>query len=95
MRTKCYTEKRFFEWREDDISVSLRARSASYGGGSEVLVVTYQRTSGTLSPGAHAGSYNGQDAYNDMLITDGLLGRFGNSGNADRKECGGGTTDAR
>lgn len=25
-------------------------------------------TTGTLSPGAHAGSYNGQDAYNDMLI---------------------------
>ena len=30
-----------------------------------------QNTTGTLSPGAHAGSYNGQDAYNDMLITDG------------------------
>lgn len=27
-----------------------------------------QKTTGTLSPGAHAGSYNGQDAYNDMLI---------------------------
>ena len=27
-----------------------------------------QDTTGTLSPGAHAGSYNGQDAYNDMLI---------------------------
>ena len=32
--------------------------------------MTYQRTAGTLSPGAHPGSYNGQDAYNDMLITD-------------------------
>lgn len=31
---------------------------------------TYQQVAGTLSPGAHAGSYNGQDAYNDMLITD-------------------------
>ena len=29
---------------------------------------TYQQTTGTLSPGAHAGSYNGQDAYNDMLV---------------------------
>jgi len=29
---------------------------------------TYQKTTGTLSPGAHAGSYNGQDAYNDMLV---------------------------
>ena len=30
--------------------------------------LTYQKTTGTLSPGAHAGSYNGQDAYNDMLV---------------------------
>lgn len=27
-----------------------------------------QDKTGTLSPGAHAGSYNGQDAYNDMLV---------------------------
>lgn len=27
-----------------------------------------QTVTGTLSPGAHAGSYNGQDAYNDMLV---------------------------
>ena len=33
-------------------------------------VVTFQRTTGTLSPGGHPGSYNGQDAWNDMLITD-------------------------
>ena len=32
--------------------------------------MTYQNTTGTLSPGAHPGSYNGQDAYNDMLIVD-------------------------
>ena len=35
---KTYTEKRFFKWVEDEVSVSLRASSASYGGGSEVLV---------------------------------------------------------
>ena len=35
-----YTEKRFFEWHEDDISVTLRNHFWSYGGGSEVLVVT-------------------------------------------------------
>lgn len=29
-----------------------------------------QKTTGTLSPGAHAGSYNGQDAYNDLLVVD-------------------------
>ncbi len=31
-------------------------------------VVCYPKVTGTLSPGAHAGSYNGQDAYNDMLF---------------------------
>jgi DNA (cytosine-5)-methyltransferase 1 len=31
-------------------------------------VCTYQKVTGTLNPGAHAGSYNGQDAYNDMLV---------------------------
>ena len=31
-------------------------------------VLTCQDVTGTLSPGAHAGSYNGQDAYNDMLV---------------------------
>lgn len=29
-----------------------------------------QRTTGTISSGAHPGSYNGQDAYNDMLVVD-------------------------
>jgi hypothetical protein len=31
-------------------------------------VCTYQQTTGALTPGAHPGSYNGQDAYNDMLV---------------------------
>ena len=53
-------------------------------GGSEVLLVyertdsdnqgerdmSYQSVTGTLSQGAHPGSYNGQDAYNDMLVVD-------------------------
>ena len=34
-------------------------------------VCTYQKTTGPLCPGAHAGSYNGQDAYNDMLVIGG------------------------
>ena len=33
--------------------------------------MTYQKVTGTLNPGAHPGSYNGQDAYNDMLVTHG------------------------
>lgn len=39
---KTYTEKRFFEWHEDDVAVTLRSSGASYGGGSEVLVVQSQ-----------------------------------------------------
>lgn len=44
---------------------SLQARMRT--GGNQVPL-TYQDVTGTLSPGAHAGSYNGQDAYNDMLV---------------------------
>lgn len=44
---------------------SLQARM---GTGCNQVPLTYQDVTGTLSPGAHAGSYNGQDAYNDMLV---------------------------
>lgn len=44
---------------------ALQARMET--GGNQVPL-TYQDVTGTLSPGAHAGSYNGQDAYNDMLV---------------------------
>jgi len=36
--------------------------------------VIMQQTTGTLSPGAHPGSYNGQDAYSDLLIYDSKAG---------------------
>lgn len=32
--------------------------------------MSYQEIVGCLSQGAHPGSYNGQDAYNDMLVTE-------------------------
>jgi len=35
------TEKRFFEWHEDEVSVTLRNKGGSYGGGSEVLVISW------------------------------------------------------
>lgn len=35
----CYSEKRFFEWHEDDKSVNIRASGASYGGGAKCLSV--------------------------------------------------------
>ena len=34
--------------------------------------MSYQNKTGTLSAGAHPGGYNGQDAYNDMLVTEKL-----------------------
>lgn len=57
--------------------------------------MTYQKNTGCLSPGAHAGSYNGQDAYNDMLVIDEeneqmeLLDRRRDSGDTYRSKCGG------
>jgi len=35
--------------------------------------MSYQNITGCLSQGAHPGSYNGQDAYNDMLVIDGVF----------------------
>lgn len=48
-----------------EVAPSLQGRM---GTGGNQIPLTYQKTTGTLSPGAHAGSYNGQDAYNDMLV---------------------------
>lgn len=48
-----------------EVVPSLQARM---GTGGNQVPLTYQEVTGTLSPGAHAGSYNGQDAYNDMLV---------------------------
>ena len=39
MKMKTLTEKRFFEWHEDKISVTLRNKGGSYGGGSEVIII--------------------------------------------------------
>lgn len=48
-----------------EVAPSVQARM---GTGGNQVPLTYQDVTGTLSPGAHAGSYNGQDAYNDMLV---------------------------
>ena len=40
---------------------------------TDYTALVIQETTGTLAPGAHAGSYNGQDAYNDMLVVDNEL----------------------
>ena len=41
---KTLTEKRFFEWHEDSVAVTLRNKGGSYGGGSEVLVIYSTKT---------------------------------------------------
>lgn len=48
MKQITLTEKRFFEWHEDDKSVTLRERGGSYGGGSETLVLIYTDKVGAL-----------------------------------------------
>ena len=46
--------------------------------------MSYQRVTGALTPGAHPGSYNGQDAYNDMLVvSNGAMHRQRTSESAD------------
>ena len=46
--SKSFTEVRFFKWQEDEVSVSLRARSGSYGGGSEVVVIESNQNHATI-----------------------------------------------
>lgn len=59
-----------FDSYNQEISEEVAQPLRSHGGGDTTpKVMTYQTVTGTLSPGAHPGSYNGQDAYNDLLIT--------------------------
>ncbi len=49
MKKICLTEKRFFEWHEDDVSVTLRNKGGSYGGGQRSTHhLLYQDTIGAL-----------------------------------------------
>ena len=57
--------------REAVLCAGFKAGQGAQAGGigyGEEVPLTYQDVTGTLSPSAHAGSYNGQDAYNDMLV---------------------------
>lgn len=57
--------------REAVLCAGFKAGQGAQAGGigyGEEVPLTYQDVTGTLSPGAHAGSYNGQDVYNDMLV---------------------------
>ena len=39
---KTMTEKRYFEWHEDDVAVTLRHKGGSYGGGLKYWLFTKQ-----------------------------------------------------
>lgn len=56
--------------------------------------MTYQRTTGTLNPGGHPGSYNGQDAYNDLLVVDdGTGSTLHGNGSSERRDYEGGVSN--
>lgn len=68
--TKTYTEKRFFQWYEDEVSVTLRERSGSYGGGSEVLVI--EQTG--YNQQSHSGDYKRDDIAANLTVCGGTYG---------------------
>ena len=47
---KTLTEKRFFEWHEDDVAVTLRNKGGSYGGGAKSLLFALPRYSRSIMP---------------------------------------------
>ena len=58
--------------REDGTVQALTGRMGT-GGGNVPLVAepwTYQKVTGPLMANSHPGSYSGQDAYNDMFVTE-------------------------
>ena len=62
-------QRRFADVRIYDTELSPTIERGS-GDGGNTLPMVMQDTTGTISPGGHPGSYNGQDAYNDMLIAN-------------------------
>lgn len=60
-----------------EVAGTLKANGGDIGGGSENLVIcrrkltmTYHKVTGPLMANSHPGSYCGQDAYSDMLVTE-------------------------
>lgn len=64
---KTLTEKRFFYWVEDDIAVTLRSRSGSYGGKRSTRYLLYQDKVGALCQDDYKGP-NKQYVEQDKLI---------------------------
>ena len=71
---KTLTEKRFFYWVEDDISVTLRSRSGSYGGGKRgTRYLLYQDKVGALC----------QDDYKGVMLV--IVAKEKDNGNSSEK----------
>ena len=66
--------------------------------GGVLIKLTYQSKTGCLTQGAHPGSYNGQDAYSDMLVTErrnvDVLEWNGENNGLNSQKCRGGAKDA-
>lgn len=65
---KLYNKSRNEQWDEGNVSMTVTARFGT-GGVNTPIVMTYQKVTGPLMANSHPGSYCGQDAYSDMLIT--------------------------
>ena len=64
-------QRRFSNIMVQDTEIAPTIEAGGGEGGNNLPMILYEaNVCGTLSPGAHPGSYNGQDAWNDMLVTD-------------------------
>ncbi|NDG67463.1 MAG: DNA (cytosine-5-)-methyltransferase [Actinobacteria bacterium] len=57
-------------WREEETNPTLNQFDQGDSRTVVAIVEPYQKVVGTIAAGAHPGSYNGQDAYNDMFIVE-------------------------
>lgn len=62
-----YSNAGFSNYKEDTIAATQRACIAKQS--DTDVVLTYQKITGPLMANSHPGSYTGQDAHSDMLVT--------------------------
>lgn len=79
----CFAEKRFFAWYEDTVSVSLRNKSGSYGGGSEVLVTEHTNTE-KADAVCFESERNNADKANALCFGNGQTDGLNSSGDVSR-----------
>lgn len=94
----CYSEKRFFEWHEDDKSVNIRASSGSYGGQRSACL--YQKTIGALCQTDYKWVQQQQVEQGKLIIEKkgqdvDKLGWSANCSNTNDEQCRGGRNGCR